>query len=383
MAALPRRPVYLRAGDAWSAAGRGLTAQAEACLAHSTTAATVAFSSFGKRIELPYYRIDTAITPDQRLLAVASQALDAAGLSPQRRRRVGLFIGTSSGGIADHEQAYRKAYAQDQEALPILFPDQSSTATWLQRQLQLSGPSYSLSTACSSAANALLYASWMVREGRLDDALVVGVETENRLSQQGFFSMLLATREFSRPFDSRRDGIVLGECIAAAVLSSEAPAQAGAWQLLGGGSLCDTTHPTNPAPAKIAETIRLALADCGLSTGDIRAIKAHGTGTRANDLAEGLGLREVFAQPPPLTSIKPVLGHTLGACGALETLAFTACLDQGLIPATRHFEQADAEIGVSPMTRSEPWHGGAVLCNHFGFGGNNCALILQQERASC
>jgi 3-oxoacyl-[acyl-carrier-protein] synthase-1 len=383
MTARIQRPVYLRSGDAWSAAGRGLAAQAQACIDRDTQPALVSFDSFGKCIELPYFRIEASAPNDQRLLEVAETALDDAGLSAERRRRIGLFVGTSSGGISDHEQDYGASVAADPDAIAILHPDQSRTATWLHRQLQLNGPSYSLSTACSSAANALLYASWMVREGQLDDALVIGVETENRLSQQGFFSMLLATRELSRPFDRRRDGIVLGECVAAVVLSREASLAGPAWRILGGSTLCDTTHPTNPAPAKIAETLQLALHDAGVRAGDINAIKAHGTGTRANDLAEGLGLRAIFAQRmPPLTSVKPVLGHTLGACGVLETLAFTASLDQGWIPATANFEQPDEEIGVVPLSANARWRGGTVLCNHFGFGGNNCALVLQRELAS-
>src|SRR3546814_12919779 len=109
------------------------------------------------------------------------------------------------------------------------------------------------------------------------------------------------------------------------------------WQLLGGASTCDTLHPTNPAPDKIATTMRMALADAGVHAGEITAIKAHGTATRANDLAEGLGLTLVFGEaPPPFTSLKPVLGHTLGACGAPETAASTAFLDHGFLPPTHH-----------------------------------------------
>jgi 3-oxoacyl-[acyl-carrier-protein] synthase-1 len=374
--------VYLRGGDAVSAAGCGRVALADACLALSTTPAQVRFSSLGREVELPYFRaLGAGTEADAVLLDVVRSALDDAQLSAARRRRIGLFVGSSSGGIHHHERAYAEAYASNAEALPIHRPDQSRLATWLHQQLQLDGPSYTVATACSSAANAVLYASWMLREGRLDDALVVGVEIENRLSQQGFFSMMLATRASSRPFDRQRDGIVLGECAATLVLSREAPTTQPAWRILGGASLCDTTHPTNPSADQIAATLRDALADSAIPAARIGAIKAHGTGTRANDLAEGLGMRECFgASPPPFTSIKPVLGHTLGACGVLETLAFTACLDRGSVPATRGYEQPDPEIGVQPLTATRAWSGGPVLLNYFGFGGNNCALVLDRER---
>jgi len=374
--------VYLRGGDAVSAAGRGRAALADACLRVSPSPALVRFSSLGRDIELPYFRaLDPDAEADMVLLGVAEAALDEAQLTPVRRRRIGLFVGSSSGGIHHHERAYAEAYASNAAALPIHRPDQSRLATWLHQQLQLEGPSYTIATACSSAANALLYASWMLREGRLDDALVVGVEIENRLSQQGFFSMMLATRASSRPFDRQRDGIVLGECAAVLVLSREAPTTQPAWRILGGASLCDTTHPTNPSAEQIAATLRDALADSLIPAARISAIKAHGTGTRANDLAEGLGMRDCFgASLPPFTSIKPALGHALGACGVLETLAFTACLDRGRVPVTRGYDQPDPEIGVQPLTAAQDWSGGPVLLNYFGFGGNNCALVLDRER---
>lgn len=382
MNARTHRPVYLRAGDALSAAGRGTAAMAQACLQLSTAPAQIAFNSLGSEIRLPYFRIDAAEdAPDRRLGNLAVAVVESAGFDAARRRRMGLFLGTSSGGIAQHERDFAVASAMNPRALPIFNPDQSRPATRLHRRLELCGPSYTLSTACSSAANALLYATWMVREGRLDDALVVGIEFENRVSQQGFHSLLLATRALSRPFDLRRDGIMLGEAAAVAIVSREPPPSGPVWRLRGGGTFCDTTHPTNPSSAQIAHTIRLAFADAGVDAAAISAIKAHGTGTRANDLSEGLGLRAAFGDRlPPFSTIKPVLGHTLGACGLLEALAFTACLDRGEVPATRHFEQADPEIGVEPLRAAERWRPGPVLLNTFGFGGNNCALVLERER---
>lgn len=375
---MTQRSVYLRGGDAWSVAGRGLAAQARACV-DLPDAVTVRFQSLGKEVQLPYRRSPgLAEAQEQNLLSVARTALDASGLSPQRQRRIGLFLGTSSGGIAQHERAYAEAYARDPEALPIHLPDQSKPTLWLHRALGIDGPNFTIGTACSSAANAMLYAAWMIREGRLDDALVVGLEIENRLSLQGFYALMLTTRDRCRPFDAQRDGIVLGDCVAALVLSAEPPVGVVApWELRGGATLCDQGHPTNPSGERIADTLQQALADAGLAADAITAIKAHGTGTRSNDLAEGLGIRQVFGtQPPPFCSLKPVLGHTLGASGALETLAYTACLDQGRLPVSHGFSEVDPELGLTPTLSAEDWNGGAVLLNTFGFGGNNCALVL-------
>lgn len=371
------KPVWIRGSGAWSAAGHGVGLLAGACLEAQLTPARLRFKSLGAEVELPYLRAPARDA--QAGLRVAEEAL-GAHLGVSRSPRFGLFVGTSSSGIAGHERAYAEAAARGSDAYPIHSPDQSKAARQLHAALACQGPHYTLSTACSSAANALLYASLALRDGRLDEALVVGIEEENRLSQQGFFSLMLATRDSCRPFDARRDGIVLGECAAALWLSTRQGEAR--WRVLGGASLCDAVHPTNPDAAKIAATIHAALADAGIGSEAVTAVKAHGTGTRANDQAEALGLRRVFGERvPPFTSLKPAIGHTLGACGALETAAFLACLEAGCVPATRGFAETDPELGIAPLDRPLPWRGGIVLLNYFGFGGNNCSLVVEESPA--
>lgn len=366
------RPVYLRGMAAVCAAGRQRDAIAKACIAAQAAPEEVRFRSLGGEVVLPYFRAGGI---GEATLAVPRQVLDADDIAHDA---LALYFGSSSAGIVTHERAYAEAVAAGSSDFPIHAPDQSRAARDLQASLGLRGPYFTLNTACSSAANALLYASFALRDGALDEALTVGIEEENRLSQQGFFSLMLATRERSRPFDAARDGIVLGECAAALRLSTQRGDAR--WQLLGGASLCDASHPTNPSSERIADTIRTALDDAGVAASDVVAVKAHGTGTRANDQSEALGLRAVFGDTlPPFTSIKPVLGHTLGACGALETVAFTACLEQGWIPPTAGFAEIDPELGVAPLREAAAWQrGGVVLLNYFGFGGNNCALLLRE-----
>ena len=373
------RPVYLGGGAALSTCGVGIDALGDGVMAAAPRPARVIFQSLGRSIDLPYQRSPQPLTVDSAN-ALAAEALAEAAIEDRDDPRLGLFLGTSSGGIGQHEQAFIRAHAKDPEALAILQPDQSKPTVALHTALGLRGPHYTVSTACSSSGNALLYASWAIREGWLDHALVVGLELENRLSQQGFFALMLATREACRPFDTRRDGIVLGEGIGVVVLTARRPTTGPAWRLRGGATLCDTTHPTNPSAGMIAETLRRACTDAGVQPEAITAIKAHGTGTRANDETEGLGLRDVFGtRMPPLTSLKPALGHTLGACGALEALAFRACLDRGFVPPTAGFEQPDPVMDLQLLRAPEPWQGGPVLLNTFGFGGNNCALVLQRD----
>ncbi|MGH8461356.1 MAG: beta-ketoacyl synthase N-terminal-like domain-containing protein [Stenotrophobium sp.] len=371
-----RRPVYFIGGELVSMHGIGVDTASQACLHACAQPQPVMLPNLEADIALPYCPITDALTAYQRLHAVARTALARAQLTPEQRMRSGLFVGTSSGDIALHEQRYAAECDAGSDGIAIRHPFHGDMAEWLAREFGIDGPRYTLSTACSASANALLYAAWMIREGRIDHALVLGVEFQNRISLMGFNSMLLIARNGAcRPFDVAREGIVLGEAVAATVLSAT-PAVSSRWQLSGGGSLCDASHPTNPAPEKIAETIRLALADAQFAASDIVAIKAHGTGTSSNDLGEGLGMRQVCGEPPPFTSIKPVLGHTLGACGVLETLVTQRCLEQGLLPATAGFRDADPALGIVPLTANHAVKPGPVLLNFFGFGGNNCSLVM-------
>ena len=372
-----RRPVYFTGGELVSTQGAGIEAAARACLNAVVRPQMVTLPNFEADVSLPYCSIVDGLTPYERLHAVVRAAVVQSQLTTAQLRHAGLFIGTSSGDIALHEQRYAAERRSGNQGVAIRHPFHGEMAEWLALEFGIGGPRYTLSTACSASANALLYAAWMIRERRIHHALVLGVEFQNSISLMGFNSMLLIARNGAcRPFDAAREGIVLGEAIAATVLSAE-PAAFAHWQISGGGSLCDAAHPTNPAPEKIAETIRLALTDAYLTTSDIVAIKAHGTGTSSNDLGEGLGLRQVFGDLlPPFTSIKPVLGHSLGACGVLETLITQRCLEQNRLPPTAGFQSTDPALCIAPIMVAQPVASGPVLLNFFGFGGNNCSLVM-------
>jgi 3-oxoacyl-(acyl-carrier-protein) synthase len=371
------RPVYLAAGEMVSCHGRGIAAAVTACLNQDARPGTVTVPYLGDELSLPYYRMDSGERGVRELLlSVAVAALDQAGVNAAQRQRTAVIIGSSSLDMNLHEQEYQDAHARDPGAIVLRNPDQGYLAESLALELGLHGPRFTLLTACSAGANALLHGAWMIRQGLADDVLVLGTEVFNLVSLLGFHGMLLLSKTRAcRPFDQHRDGIVLGEAVAAAVLSAR-PVTA-RWRLSGGATLCDTSQPTNSLPEKMAEVIRSALADSSTRAGDIACVKAHGTGTGANDLSEAGGLREVFGgHLPPTTSIKPVLGHTLGACGVAETLTLLACLEGGVIPAVANFSEPDPELGLNPLTEQAHYPGGPVLLNYFGFGGNNCALVF-------
>jgi 3-oxoacyl-[acyl-carrier-protein] synthase-1 len=148
--------------------------------------------------------------------------------------------------------------------------------------------------------------------------------------------------------------------------------------VLGGASNFDPFGVTaaNPDGGTVASVQLAALADAGLAPRDVRAIKTHGTSSPLNDAGEAAGIRSAFGTPPPLCGLKAYVGHTLGACGALELALFGAALHRGFVPATAGFEEFDPELGVRPTTSALAAERGAYLLDYFGFGGSNAALVM-------
>ncbi|MBA1145578.1 beta-ketoacyl synthase [Ectothiorhodospiraceae bacterium WFHF3C12] len=330
----------------------------------------------GKR--LPYRGVAGAPSLPDMMDAAAEQALREAGLVGSRRAGMGLFLGSSSLQIGDCEVAYHEARKKDPDAVPM-GGERSGygvVADVLARRLGLGGPRLTFNTACSSSANAALYAARMIARGELETALILGTESYNRMSLLGFASLMLISDTGARPFDAGRDGLVLGEGVGALVLGRAGAGQA--VQFHGGANRCDTSSATNSRPDAIAAVMQSALDEARIPASDVTAIKAHGTSTPSNDEAEGAGMRLTFGDGvPPFTSMKGHLGHTLGACGALETAALVSVLKAGFLPATAGFTEMDSELGIEPLESNRPAGDGFYLLNYFGFGGNNTSLVLR------
>lgn len=338
----------------------------------------------GKTQTLPYKLL--AETPLQSietrlytvLDTVIRAALDTAELTANQQRRLGLFLGTSSFDIGITEHRYREALKTDEHALAM---EHSSTlgalAMQLRQRFELLGPDYSFNTACTASANALVYADAMVRSGRLDHALVVGVETFNAITALGFHGLQLLTPTVMRPFSPERNGLVLGEGCSALVLSHRAH-RANSFSLLGSNNLCDThsMSAANPDGSTVSHVIEQALRRAALTAQDITAIKTHGTASLLNDEAEAAGMRRVFTTMPPLTALKPYLGHTLGACGLNELLLFCAAAERGFLIATPGIGVGDEKLGITLNQTPCELTRGRFMLNYFGFGGNNTSLIV-------
>ncbi len=308
--------------------------------------------------------------------SAVSAAIADAKLSLDNIRKLSIFIGTSSNDIG----ALEKRYQHDLQTLNTPYPLSTNgfgeLSAYIAQQFNIQGAQYNFITACSSSANALIYATQMIAAEKIEHALVVGTESFNHMSTFGFHAMMLLSDQQCRPFDDRRNGIVLGEGVGALVLGAQ-PHKSKSYYIKSGANLCDTGGVTSSSPETIAKVMQTALTRADLATDDIAVIKAHGTSTRNNDTAEGQAMLMLFKHKvPPFSSLKPYLGHTMGACGALELICLLSCLDSGFVPSTPGFSVMDKDLNISPLTEALPFDSGNIMLNFFGFGGNNSSFII-------
>lgn len=330
---------------------------------------------------MPYFSINApgiSSGPDRieaMIDRVVQQALDEAGLTAAQRLETGLFVGSTSYDMYRCETALKAAPVAEPDIAGFI-PSFNVLASYIQRRFALHGPAYTFNTACTSSANALMYAADSIRRGDIRHALVLGLEFFNEITALGFNSLELISQQGMRPFAATRDGLYLGEGCGAVVVSAE-PQGAG-FAFAGGASLGDTYSLTasNPDGLIIKAVIDKALAEAGIGASDIAIIKTHGTASLSNDEAEAAGLRAVFGdKPPPIVALKPLIGHTLGACGINELIIFVQALQRGTaiscpLTIADHYSLRQAHADDVPAH-------GHYLLNYFGFGGNNTALVIR------
>lgn len=317
----------------------------------------------------------------QILFAALDEALAGSPLEGIERDRIGVYAGTSVGGILESENALCSILAGSEDSDGAFkFYECSSVAELVAKKIGARGECSTFSTACSSSSLALESACLAISEGRVDAAVVCGADTLSRITVDGFGSLMLLSKSDCRPFDAARDGINLGEAGGVMVLLAR--------EFLGGrraiaeflsfGSTCDAYHATAPHPQGegVEAAISLCLESGGLSRSDVSYYCAHGTGTGANDSAELAALRAVFGESaPPYSSLKSVFGHTLGASGILNAIVAAAALCDGVLPPSAGYSSgASPEPIVSPQKTA----GKIALSASLGFGGNNsCAAIAK------
>ncbi len=300
--------------------------------------------------------------------------------------RVAVIMGTSTSGIAEGEVSL--AQFRRSGAWPPDYDygrqELGSLGEFAARALGLTGPAYTIGTACASSAKVFAAARRLIRAGLADAAVVGGADTLCRMTLQGFDSLQALSKGRCNPFSRNRDGITIGEGAAAFLLS---PTQ-GPVELLGVGESSDAYHPTAPDPAGTGarEAMLAALAEAELPPSGIGYINLHGTATPLNDAMESRAVAAVFGAEVPCSSTKPLTGHLLGASGGCEAgflwLMLAADEVAPLLPPHLWDGQPDPDLPalrlVRPGERLTP--GRAVLSNTFGFAGSNVAVLLGRPR---
>ncbi|WP_123602867.1 beta-ketoacyl-ACP synthase II [Micromonospora sp. Llam0] len=328
-------------------------------------------------------------------LIAAGEAWTDAGLGDAGvdRERLGVSIGSGIGGALT-------LLAQDDileasgprrvspHTVPMLMPN--GPAAWVGLEFGAQAGVHSVASACATGAEAIALGLDMIRAGRADVVMAGGTEAVvHGLPIAGFAAMrAMSTRNddpqrASRPWDKARDGFVLGEGAGVVVLErAEHAAARGARvyaRLAGAGLTSDGYDMVQPHPEGLgaARAIRFALADAGVSGGDIVHVNAHATSTPAGDLAELVALREAIGDHPVLTATKSMSGHLLGAAGALESIATILAIRDSVVPPTINLDDPDDQLDLDVAAqKARPMEVPAALNNSFGFGGHNVALVF-------
>ncbi len=331
----------------------------------------------------------------QLAVLAAREAVADARLDPSAwdSARVGVVLGVSANSTLTYETEYaRLADGRPDLVSPLMLPRSipNMAAGEVGLDLGARGPNLVTSTACASGTTALAVACDLLRAGTCDLVLAGGTDCPRAPMVATAFDRLgaLSRRRHdpagaSRPFDADRDGFVLGEGAGVLVLERVAHARARGVRprayLAGHGSTADAHHFTAPHPGGdgLARAIRAALADAGLAPHDIGHVNAHGTGTRLNDTAEAAALHRVFHRPPPVTSVKGAIGHTMGGAGAIEAAVTVLSLQHGLVPPTANLERPDESLGLDVVAKVPRRLAlDAAVSVSSGFGGQNAAVVL-------
>ena len=389
--------VYLNALGVICALGQGKAAVADALFAGDTRGIAPAAGWLNDRsvplggVHAPLPSVPPALTPqhdnrNNRLLMAAAQEIHSdvqTAIANFGRARIGVVLGTSTTGIEQgtvgidgyqRDGAWPADYSYTHQEL-------AQPATFVAQWLDLGGPAYSISTACTSSARALMSARRLLRAGVCDAVLCGGVDTLARMPIQGFAALEAIDAGHCTPFSANRRGINIGEA-AAVFLMTAAPAPV---RLVGAGASSDAHHMSSPHPQGLGARAAMlaALDDGGLAPEQIDYLNLHGTATELNDRMESLAVHGVFSGGVLCSSTKSLTGHTLGAAGALEAafcwLSLTDTASPRRLPP--HIWDGVADAALPSLRFCEngarlPAGNARLMSNSFAFGGNNACLIL-------
>lgn len=323
------------------------------------------------------------------MLAVR-QALEDAGIQcdtvKEKPIRVVLISGTTVAGMDITEDLFDQLSHSDAALQCLRYHSAGASTRLIAEYFDIFAEHTTISTACSSAANALMLGARMLIAGEADVVVAGGAEALSLFHLNGFRSLMILDHEPCRPFDATRAGLNLGEGAAFLVMETEEGAKRRGITphayLTGYGNACDAFHQTassdNGEGAYLAMTEALQMA--GLKPSDIQYVNAHGTGTPNNDLSESMALKRVFGENMPLiSSTKSFTGHTTSASGSIESVICLLALQHQFVPANLGWSQA-IDGGIVPTLGEDHYHLEHVVCNSFGFGGNDTSLVFSLSR---
>lgn len=328
----------------------------------------------------------------QFALVNAREAVADAGVewTDELRERTAIVTGTGSGGVADMDFEYEELFVQKKirpRPLTIAKAMPNAGASFISMEFGISGPTFTITTACSSSNHAIGQAFWYVRQGLVDMALAGGSETPFALGNlKAWEGMRVVSQDTCRPFSKDRSGMILGEGGAMFVMETlESAEKRGAdiyAEIVGFGMTADAHHLTQPLTQGASRAMSDALKDGGLAASDIGYINAHGTATAANDVMETAAIRTVFgehAENLAVSSTKSMHGHTLGAAGAIESTATVLALKHGVLPPTANYREPDPECDLDYVpNEARELQVDAALSNSFAFGGLNAVLAFRR-----
>lgn len=320
-------------------------------------------------------------------MIAAKEAVESAGISDINGYRTGLISSTSVGGM-DITEKYFYSYEDVPEKQKYIDAhDAGNSSLAIANHLGLKGMVSTISTACSSAANAIMMGAKLIKNGVLDRVIVGGTDSLSKFTLNGFNTLMILTDSYNTPFDNNRKGLNLGEAAAFLVLESEEVVKKENKQVLaylsGYGNANDAHHQTasseNGQGAFLA--MQQALGISGLQKEDIDYINVHGTATPNNDLSEGIAMIRIFGENkvPEFSSTKAFTGHTLAAAAGIEAVFSILAMQHSLIFPNLNFKTKMEEFDLTPVTKLKEKSINHVLSNSFGFGGNCSTLIFSKS----
>jgi len=383
--------VHIRGWGAVSTLGWSAAESARNLIAGHVHEAAVCSSSHLTNRDFKAFEIVYDGNPLEKSLAMLdaaiSEAFKRAGLTKEEIAESCLLVGTTGGLFIRNEFEFTESVRlnPDKESPPISCRNRGpgEVTQLIASKFGIGGPTFTLSMACVSSSHALVVAAGLLRQKKIRRAVVVGFEPLLNMTLHGFASLLLYDSERCRPFCNTRSGMQIGEGAACIVLEDGCveTAAKNRYTLEGGYLFNDNTSLTSAGTdgEMVKTVVQEALRRAAIAPEAIVAVKAHGTGTRDNDLSEGRGLAKVFGDHlPPVISLKGAVGHELGAAGAVETALWLSCLEEGSLPQSFGFTEIDPEIGFAPSQISRPAPAGAYLFTFFGFGATCTSYVIRK-----